>query len=154
MTFSVFPQTTFTLKRLPADFAAVRRLSRHIDVVFNRWTFLRIRLQTLRVRRTLAVLIAVDLPQVTLAVSLQGAALHEGLPAVLADVWAVPAVNLLVAPQRSGSGETFVADATAVWFDPRVASHMCLHVLETLTADAAGPISLSVRLQMSQQTVR
>lgn len=62
-------------------------------------------------------------------------------------------MDLLVAPQSSGSGETLVADAAAVRFDPSVASHMCLHVLETLTADAAGPAGLSVRLQVSQQTV-
>ncbi len=59
-----------------------------------------------------------------------------------------------MASQSSGSGEALVADAAAVRFDTCVASHMSLHVLETLAADAAGPTGLSVRLQVSQQTVR
>lgn len=90
----------------------------------------------------------------TPAVSLQGTALDEGLPTVLAGVRSLSAVDLLVAPQRSWSGEVFVTDAAAVWFDPSVASHVHLHVLETLLADAAGPASFSVRPQVSQQTVR
>lgn len=57
-------------------------------------------------------------------------------------------------PQRSGSGEAFVADTAAIRFDPRVASHVRLHVLEPLLADAAGPAGLSVGLQVSPQTVR
>ncbi len=63
-------------------------------------------------------------------------------------------MNLFVAPQRACSWESFVADAAAVWFDPRVASHMRFHVLETFTTDAAGPSGLFVRLQMSQQIIR
>lgn len=63
-------------------------------------------------------------------------------------------VDLLVAPQRSRSREALVADAAAVWFDSCVASHVHLHVLKSLTADAAGATGLSVRLQVSQQTIR
>lgn len=93
-----------------------------------------------------------DLPGVTPAVRLQSAALDEGLPAALADVRSLSCVNLLVAPQRAGSREAFVADGAAVRFDPRVASHVRLHVLETFAADAAGAAGLSVRLQVTQQT--
>lgn len=57
-------------------------------------------------------------------------------------------------PQRSGSGEAFVADAAAVWFDSRVAAHVRLHVLEVLLADTADAAGLSVGLQVSQQTAR
>lgn len=72
---------------------------------------------------------------------------------MLTDVRSFPTVDLLVAPQCSGSGEAFVADAAVVRLDPCVASHMRFHVLETFAADAAGPAGLSVRLQVSQQTI-
>lgn len=70
-----------------------------------------------------------------------------------AGVGSLPGVNLLVASQRSRSREALVADATAVRFYPCVPSHVRLHVLETLSADVAGSVRLSVRLQVSQQTV-
>lgn len=95
-----------------------------------------------------------DLQRVTPAVRLQGAALDEGLPTVLADVRSLSCVDLLVASQCSGSGEAFVADGAAVRFDPCVASHVRLHVLETFPTDAAGAAGVSVRLQVSQQTGR
>lgn len=146
----MFPQTTFILKRLSADFTAVRRrLSGRLGVLFEGRTFLCLRVCT--VRRWLVAL--VDLQGVTPAVRLQGTALNEGLPAALADVRSLSCVDFLVAPQSTSSREAFVADGTAVRFDPRVASHVRLHVLETFTADAAGAAGLSVRLQVSQQTV-
>ena len=149
MALSVFPQTTFILKRLSADFTAVRhRLSRCLGVLFEGGTFLCLRVCT--VWRWLIAL--VDLPGVTPAVRLQGAALNEGLPAALADVRSLSCVDFLVASQRTGSREALVADGTAVRFDSCVASHVRLHVLETFTADAAGAAGLFVRLQVSQQT--
>lgn len=62
--------------------------------------------------------------------------------------------DLLVAPQGSGSREGLVADAAAVRLDPRVASHVRLHVLKGLPTDAAGAAGLPVRLQVGQQTIR
>lgn len=98
-------QTTFTVKVLSTDSAAVRRPS---------WTLLSLR-----------VLLIVNLP-----------------------------ADLLVAPQGSGSRERLVADAAAVRLDPRVASHVRLHVLKGLPTDAAGAAGLPVRLQVGQQTSR
>lgn len=63
-------------------------------------------------------------------------------------------VQLPVAPQCSRSGEVFVANAAAVRFDPCVAPHVCLHVLEALPTDAAGATGLSVSPQVTQQDVR
>lgn len=90
-----------------------------------------------------------DVPAVTLAVSLQGAALDEGLPTALADVWPLAAVDLFVAPQRAGSGEAFATDAAAVRFYSSVAPHVSLHVLEHLPTDVTRPAGVSVRLQVS-----
>lgn len=90
----------------------------------------------------------------TAAVYFQGAALDEGLAAVLADMWPLATVNLLVAPECSGSGEAFGTDAAAVRFDAGVTAHVRLHVLELLPTDAAGATGLTVRLQVSQQSIR
>ena len=65
---------------------------------------------------------------------------------MLAVVRSLPGVDLFVAPQGSRSREALVTDAAAVRFDPCVASHVRLHVLEHLSTDAAGPTRLSVRL--------
>lgn len=90
----------------------------------------------------------------TPAVSLQCTALKKCLPTVLTNMWSVTTVDLLVAPERAGSGETFIADATVVWFDSGVASHVHLHVLEGLPTDPASSTGLSVDLQVSQQNFR
>lgn len=143
----MFPQITFVLKSVSADFAALRRrLSRQLGVLFDTRTVLHLRVW----RRLIAL---VDLQRVTPAVCLQGTALDEGLPAAVTNVWSLSRVDLLMASQRSGSGEAFVTDGAAVRFDPRVASHVRLHILEPFATDAAGAAGLSVRLQVSQQTV-
>lgn len=63
MTLCMIPQIAFTVKGLSADFTAVRR--RNLGVLFHSWNFLYLRsLQALRV------LIVVNLPGVTPAMSL------------------------------------------------------------------------------------
>lgn len=44
----------------------------------------------------------------------------------------LPAVDLLVAPQSSRSGEGFFADVAVIRFHSRVTPHVCLYVLECL----------------------
>lgn len=55
--------------------------------------------------------------------------------------WALklPAVDLLVAPQSSRSGEGFSADVAVIWFHSCVTPHVCLHVLECLPTDFTLP---------------
>lgn len=62
------------------------------------------------------------------------------------------AVDLLVAPERSGPREALPTDAAAVRFLPRVTPHVCLHVLERLSTDLTGASNtaggFAVRLEM------
>lgn len=93
----------------------------------------------------------------SLQVVLEQLVLSEGLSTDLTDVECLPAVDLLVPPQSSGSGEALVADVTAEWFDSCVTPHVCLHVLKCLPTDLTGPaaaIGLSVRSEVVDQTVR
>lgn len=83
---------------------------------------------------------------VAFAVSLQPTPLQERLPTEPTRVRPLTAVDLLVAPECSGSGEALAADSTAVRFDSRVASHVHLHVLEGSPTDPTGSASLSVGL--------
>lgn len=75
----------------------------------------------------------------SLQVILEQLVLGEGLSTDLADVERLPAVDLLVPPQRSGSGEALVADVTAERFDSCVTPHVRLHVLKRLPADLTRP---------------
>lgn len=73
------------------------------------------------------------------------------------DVGRPPAVDLLVSPQRSRSGEALAADVAAVRFDTGVTPHVGLHVLERLTADLTRPTGTAdaffVRSEMVEQTI-
>lgn len=80
----------------------------------------------------------------TLSVGFQSTALYEGLATVVADMRALPTVDLIVAPKRAWPGEVFATDQAAVRFEAGVAPHVRLHILESLSADATGPTSLSV----------
>lgn len=94
---------------------------------------------------------------VDLEVLVKQLALSKGNSADGAGVGHPPAVDLLVAPKRSGSWKALSADAAAEWFDSSVAPHVCLHVLEHFPTDLAGPApatdGFSVRSQMVCQTV-
>lgn len=70
--------------------------------------------------------------------------------------WTRPlaAVDLPVAPQRSGPREALPTDAAAVRFLSGVTPHVRLHVLEGLPTDVTRPSAFSVRLQMVEELER
>lgn len=138
MTLCVIPQITFPVKGLPAYFTAVRRQAGRLGLLF-------LRLRHLWAPRLLALVLR--LAGVTPAV-------RERLPAAPTGEPLLTSVDLLVAPERSGSREAFVADVAAVWLDSCVTPHVHLHVLESLTADSAGAAGVPVMLQVSQQSTR
>ncbi len=72
-----------------------------------------------------------------------------------ADAGRPPAVDLLMSPQGSRSGEALTAEVTAVWFDTSVTSHVRLHVLKRLSTNLTRPAAadgFSVRSEMAKQT--
>lgn len=97
-------------------------------------------------------------PFVGSQVVLEQLVLGEGQSTEHADGSCAPAVDLLVPPQRSGSGETLAADIAAVRFDSRVTPHVRFHVLERLHADLTRPapitVGFSVRSEMVEQSTR
>lgn len=74
-----------------------------------------------------------------LEVVLEQLVLSEGLSTDRADISGPPAVDLLVPPQRSRSGEALTTDFAAERFYSRVTPHVCFHVLKHLPADATRP---------------
>lgn len=81
----------------------------------------------------------------------QSAIIDERLPAELADVGPLAAVDPLVAPQGAGPREALPADVAAVWFDAGMAPHVRLDVLVGLTTDVTDAAGVSVRLQVVHQ---
>lgn len=84
----------------------------------------------------------------------QSAVIDERLPAELADVRPLAAVDPLVAPQGSGPREGFTADAAAVRFDAGVTPHVSLNVLIRFSADVTDLSGFSVALQVVRQRLR
>lgn len=77
--------------------------------------------------------------------------LSEGESTERADVTRPPAVDLLVAPQRSRSGEALAAEVTAERFQSCVTPHVRLHVLKSSATDRTRPNAadrFSVRSEM------
>lgn len=116
---------------------------------------------SLRSRRLRLSVLALALVSVVFFVGLQvileRLLLAEGQSTDGTDGIRPPAVNLLVAPQCSGSGEALSADVAAVWFDSCVTPHVRVHVLKRLPADLTCPpttaAGFSVRSEMLNQTV-
>lgn len=128
----MLPQVPLPGERLPAHSAAVSRRG--------------VLLRGLWAGALLLLVLALVSPQCT--------PLQEAPPTALADVRWPADVDLLVAPQRSGSGEALAADPTAVGSDSRVESHVCFHVLEGSSADPTGSAGVPVGLQVRQQSFR
>lgn len=81
-------------------------------------------------------------------VSGQSAIIYERLPAELANVRSLPAVDPLVAPQSTRPWERLTADATAIRFDAGVTPHVGLDVLVGFSTDVTDFTSISVSLQV------
>lgn len=91
-----------------------------------------------------------------LQVVLEQLVLGEGQSTDGADVRCSSAVDLLMSPQCSESGEALTADVAAVWFDAGVTPHVRFHILKCLPADLTRPAAadgFSVRSEMVVKTI-